>query len=172
MKFKVKRSSALGKKFTALQVEIDAATNAAKALANELGFSKWREGRRCVAGGISAFHAERKPEGWGYAFTRKYPRDFFPKRSLKANKQIVDRIDALPVVEYEDLNKLIRYDGFKTNELAHNGDGSSKISFMPQVIFKENFVLVSVPEYVKYKPVKDMIEITVTEYRKLGGGNG
>lgn len=159
MKFKVEKKSKLLSDLIALRTNMFAANKSAFALAKQIGFSKIRIRSMVLAGGISSFHAENKPVGFGYTYSSKEPTDFFPKK-LKVNKDILQKINDLPVVQHDALNKLIKYDGFKMRV-------GKKISFHPGFAFTKNTVLFDMDDDLDYKPVKGMVEITTSEYKKL-----
>ncbi len=163
MKFKVKKGTALFDKLSAIQVKMNKAHKEAAKICKELGFKQFREKRFVFSGGICSFHADKKPEGYAYAFGPNHPNDVFPKKN-KANKAILERIEKLPVVEQEEVNSLINYDGWDSNE---NERGGRYVSLCPGFVFGKNNILIDVSENINYKPVKDMVEITVTEYKKL-----
>lgn len=166
MKFKIMKGTPLFDKLREVGDKMKAANKEAYALCTELGFKQMRPESMVLAGGISSLYAKTKPEGYAFAFNpSKSPNDFFPKRN-KANKEIIERIKALPKVEHEELNNPIKYDGWKSNKYNERGSGKH-VSLHPGISWHKNFILISVAEYIDYKPVKDMIEITVTEYKKL-----
>jgi hypothetical protein len=113
-----------------------------------------------AAGGVVSFLIKEKPNGW-----KNYGQGYFPKNT-KANKELLEEIHALPFIEYEAVNKII---GFKT---AYDDDSSRmlrtpgrKLATMenaPHVICFSDWVI---PKH--YKPKKEMIEITKSEYDKI-----
>lgn len=147
-----------------LRLKILSANKEAGKLAKEMGFKQWRQRSMKLAGGIESLYADKKPEGFAYTYGSKEPNDFFPKK-IKANKEILAKIDALPVVLHGELNNLINYDWRAST--SFNKNGGQQICFSTGILFKKNFVLIDWPEYVKYKPVKGMTEITFSEYQTL-----
>ena len=162
MKFKVKKGTKLFKELKELQKRMIFCNKEAFALAEKHGFSQIRclDGYEALAGGITSFYADKKPEGFAWTYGSKAPNDFFPKKT-NANKPLLKAIKELPYVKIDDLNKLIKYDGLKMRTNNH-------ISFHPGISFRnKDYVLFDVSECTRYKPVEDMIEITVSEYKQL-----
>lgn len=169
MYYKVDKTTELYAKLKEVQAKMKAANKAAHKLATELGFEKWRgESNMVIAGGIVSLYAETKPEGYSYTYGSKMPNDFFPKK-IKANKEILAKIEALPIVDSFDFTDLIKYDWRQHQTPTGDRLGQSRVLFTPGLSFPKNGeVLISFPDYIKkYKPVKGMIEIISTEYKKL-----
>lgn len=166
MKFKVLKGTKLFDQLTKVGEDIREADNTAYKLGKELGYKSIRGGRHVLGGGISAFQSSELPKGWKYAYPKSDREAVFPMNK-KVNKELLDRIAALPKVEHEALNKILKFDPWKHNDKAYNGDGSFKIQWYPGIQWKDEYVLLDVSEYMVYKPVKDMIEILESEYEKL-----
>lgn len=165
MKFKVKKETELYNEFIKVKKEIRDARKEARDLVKTMGFDEYYEKSFCLAGGISAVRAKsEKPVNYAYAFGTRDKEAIIPKK-IKANKEILQRIENLPTVSYERINDLINYDGRRSIEITERG--GKRISFIPGVTFKEDHILIDVPEFVEYEPIKDMIEITTSEYKTL-----
>lgn len=164
MRFKIVKTSPLFSKLQELSAKITKVEAASRALVKKMGFKEFRPQSFVLAGGISAVASATKIEGYAYAFGPKSQHELFPKK-IKANKELLDEINNLPVVEYEELNNILKYDGRKSNE--GNGRGGLRISLHPGIVFKKNVVLVDTADYVDYKPITGMKEITTSEYNKL-----
>lgn len=151
MKFKVLKGTPLFDKLTNLKKEIDAANNAARDLVKELGYENYCKSLFDVAGGISAIIIpEGKPAGWRFSFNDRQPAHAYFPSSIKANKELLERIKKLPIVSTQKLNSLINYGSpFST----------------PGISWRKNYILISTRN--EYKPVKDMVEILESEYKKL-----
>lgn len=159
MKFKILKGTPLFDKLIDVKTKIRDCNAAAFALVKEMGYERMRGKEMVLAGGISSIEIKGgKPDGWRVAFAEKTKDEYFPSK-LKQNKEILSKISALPVVGYEELNDILDYDFHK-----HEG---KRLSFHPAVIWKEDFILVSVAEYMYYQPAKDMVEILESEYMKL-----
>lgn len=172
MYFKIEKKSELHATLVKVKADMKAANKAAFALANELGFEKYRPiNNFTIAGGIMSLYSEdgKKPDGYAYTYGSSSPNDVFPKRKLKANKELLAKIDALPTIPAERLNGPIKYDWRKHKSPRADSRGGSQILFTPGVSFAKNDeILISFPDYItSYKPVKGMIEITFTEHKTL-----
>lgn len=168
MKYKVLKGTKLFNDLVAVQKKIYKVDQEALKLADSLGFKKIRGRSFAVAGGVSSFHSETQPKDYGYTYgSKKSTTDFFPKK-IKANKEILDKIKALPVVEYSEINDLLKYDERALTVPANNGRGGQRIFFVPAIHWKRNMILIGLHEgQERYKPVKSMIEIKVSDYNKL-----
>lgn len=166
MKFKVSKSSPLFKKLESIKLKVKEADKAATTLASSLGFNEHYPKRFVLAGGIEAFHKAgiSKPDGFAYAYGAKNKEAFFPKKT-KANKELLDKIAALPVVENHELNSILKFNGNKSKEFTKTG--GRRVCFHPEVHFGKGYFLIGIPEYIDYKPVKGMTEITTSQYHKL-----
>jgi len=165
MKFKVEKGTPLFDKLKDLGERMKAANKEAFSLCTEMGFKQMRPAPHALAGGISSFYSKTKPTNFVCTVNAKSPNDFFPKRRVNANKELLARIDKLPVIDYNELNKLINYDGWNSDKF--NERGGRYVSMHPGISWHKDHVLLDVAEYVKYKPVKGMVEITVSEYNKI-----
>jgi hypothetical protein len=142
-----------------LRKKMKSASKASLDLAKKHGFPKVRPLRLKLAGGISSFGGKKKPENFAFAFGSKYPDDFFPKK-LKKNKDLLQEIAALPIVEYDEVNTIVNFDDRK-----HVKEGFWV--FCPGFSFHKDFVLFHFSATVNdsYKPVKGMKEITHSEFK-------
>lgn len=168
MKFKILKGTALFEKFIALQTEMKRCNDITKATVNEMGYgTQWYKPHGSIAGGIVGFIIPSgKPTGWANAFTPNEKDAYMPKK-IKANADLLKRIKELPVVTTEDFNKIIKYDWRKACG-EKEGMGRRTVSYSPGFSVKDEYVLIDVSEAApKYKPIKDMVEITVSEYNKL-----
>lgn len=170
MYFKIDKKSDLFKALKKLQKDMHDARMKAFNLAEELGFSQIRRSNypMSIAGGISSFYCEKgkKPDNFAYTYGPSSPNDIFPKR-IKSNKDILNKIKELPIIDCSRLNDLINYHWLEHKYPNKNGSGSH-ILFAPSVNWNKGNILISFPDYVtKYKPVTGMIEITFSEFQKL-----
>lgn len=159
MKFKVLKGTPLFDKLNSLGEEMTEYNKAAFDLVKKLGYTRMRGKSNVLAGGISSIEIKGgKPVGWRNAYSGVRD-EYFPAK-LKANKMLLAEIDALPVVEYDDLNKILNFD-WRTSS-------SRNISFHPGIHWGKKEILIDVSRhYTSYKPVKGMIEILESEYMKL-----
>lgn len=160
MKYVVFKGSSLFDSLIGLQKRIKSVNKAAFDLAATVRCTKIARGYNSIAGGISAFSYDSKPPLFVLA-GKSWERRYYP-RKCKDNKALLEKIHALPRVEYSELNELI---GFKSQSYG-KGRG---ITFCncPGIHFFRNYVLVEVDEEAKYKPVIGMKEITVSEFNQL-----
>lgn len=158
MKFKILKATKLFKLLIELQNEMKRCNKLAYDITESLGYKSMRGKFGTLAGGISSIVIEdKKPNNWRKCNTGS--KEYFPMKR-KANEDLLNKISALPVVEYDDLNKLVKFDPFD-REGRH-------INFHPGISWHKNYVLISISDYyTRYKPVKDMIEILESEYNKL-----
>lgn len=167
MYYIVKSKSKLFNQLQELSKNMKSANNAAFKLAKEMGFSEIHTEFDSLAGGISAVCANKKPDGYCYAFGSKHNKAFFPKK-INANKEILKKIAELPVIKNDVLNKIIKYDGFNTKKDAAAGrNGGRRISLRPGISFDKNCVLIEIPDYIKYQPVDGMQEILASKFKTL-----
>jgi hypothetical protein len=162
MFYKILPGSPLFDRLTKLKEKMYECNNKALDFAkNEMGYSTIRGGHHVLAGGISAIQSKDKPKGYKAAYKGRDVEAWFPADTTK-NAELLARIKALPVVEHEDLNKLVKYDSWSANET------DNRICFYPATHFSAKYILMKFPDFVtNYKPTKDMIEITNLEYDKL-----
>lgn len=119
-------------------------------------------------GGFSAkkFNDTSKvPEGW---VRMKYDsKAFSPSRAnkhKKRNRELLAKIDALPLVRHSDYSKVLGYKVYTGEE-----NGNMIISTSPGIIFG-NIFLISIYHFAikaGYKPVDGMIEIKASEYHSI-----
>lgn len=163
MKFKILKGTKLFDRLTAVRKEMTRCNKEALKVMKEAGAKSIRGRRMVAAGGISSFIFEDniKPDNWSFAYGKDYPKDFMPTRNRTVNKDLLGKIANLPVVEYDAINDLLNYD--------FNDSDTNRLYFIPGLLFKKQCILLVFGEqYTRYKPVKDMIEITHSEYLKLG----
>lgn len=160
MKFKVVKGSELFDKLTSLKKEMIRCNNAAFNLVKKLGYSRMRGRAGVLAGGISSIEIKSgQPEGWRKAYSNRVSNEYFPAK-IKANKDLLDKINALPILEYDALNDLVDFDWRDCD--------SRFISFNPGVYWQQKVILIDISsEYSKYKPVEGMIEILDSEFQKI-----
>lgn len=163
MKFKILKGTELFQKYIDLKTEMERCDKAALMMMREVGAVSVRGDYFAVAGGISSFQFKdnKKPDGWAYAHNDSRT-DFVPAKNRKANKELLDKIKALPCVTFEQFNAPLKY-----NWRIHD---NNRISYHPGLWWKKSYILVEISDqYSRYKPVKDMIELTTSEFNKLKG---
>lgn len=158
MRFKILPGTALFDKLQELKERMRLANEATKAFVTDLGFEQWYQPTDSIAGGLDAVLYDKdhpRPSTWttgGY-----------PKKSLKANAEIIDKIKALPMVSQWDLNAILSY-----NRQTVRAENSNRIAFSPNFNIKDEYVLIGISDAApNYKPVADMVEITVSEFNNM-----
>lgn len=157
MYFKVLPNTSLFIQLLELRGKMELAGAAAMELAKSLGFKAYRAEH--LFGGISSL-CDPLPETNLSGYKKSgYDGEYMPK---KANTGVRSLIDSLPSVKYKDINNLI--DFWPHSERLNRG----KISFCPGFKLGQNVHIINVSEnYINYKPVAGMIEITASEFNQL-----
>lgn len=161
MKYKVLKTSPLGKQLMELHDRMKDASTQADKLVKELKGKKYCRSRGGVAGGISAIEFDEKPAGWKIE-GEKWRGFYMPKSN---NKEMREKIRALPVIGYGEVNKIL---SFKQQSYGKR-DGIYFVN-CPGILWRKSYILIEVQEELKYKPVAGMKEITVSEFNKLEKG--
>lgn len=158
MKYKISVGSETFKKLEALHKKIKDANKAANELVSRLGGKARARRRDKLCGGIDAIQFENSPEGW--KCVDKSQDLYFPKA---ANKVLIAEIKELPVVDVDELNEIVGFDG---PQFASR-DGKEYYVETVQVSFGRSYMVMSVSRGCKYKPLKDIEEILESEYERL-----
>ncbi len=163
MKYKILKGTDTFKKLKDLEVLMLDYDKQASTLSKELSGSEdgsWLgKGYSCIAGGLSGIRMKEKPEGWRVT-TKNYP-DFFTPKINKQNKEVLDRIDALPTLNYDDLNAIVGFDYQSSGMRWFN---------CPGVDWYDDYVLLNIDNACRFIPNGDMIEILESEYITLKSG--
>lgn len=153
--YKTSKESETGKKFTELERRGDVCYQALKAFLDKYGFEQYRPSRISHIGGISSCINPLQPldrKLWrkaGYGIN-----EWMPKLNTKEGKAIMAEIEALPIVDIDELNEVVGYQG--------NGFKSSNIGFSPKDKSFYGFIL---SDKWNITPPSDCIEITASEYK-------
>lgn len=123
-------------------------------LVEELGFERFGVSRGVVAGGISCIQSDYKPEGYK-SVGKNHQNLIYPKAN---NKEVLEKINNLPIVKHEEYNETIGFKSQFTENVFIYNFISKKVN---------DIYLIEVSNECEYKPTKDMVEITFTEYKKL-----
>lgn len=164
MKFKILNGTALFVALLELKTKIDSANDERDKLVKELGFEDVGTSGRYLAGGIQAIHIPHHkdvPADWK-RLGDKYSDFYMPKASGKDNKALWKKIEALPVVQNEELNKLLKY----SSGAFSRGSGIGWAR-RPAIAFGKTVIVVDTGELKIKKPADGMIEILDSEYDKL-----
>jgi hypothetical protein len=164
MKFKILSGNATYIALEALKQKCIAANKASLALATEFGGDKCMMAShlQIMAGGLSGIHFLVKPANWKIAWDKKND-VFIPS---KKNKEALAKIDALPLIWAEELNKIV---GFKEQDIKNDtGRGFIWVTRPNLQWSNPQFFLLSMHEEAKYTPKNShIIEITTSEYKSL-----
>lgn len=165
MRFKVLKDTELYDKLNGLQKKCNECAAASHALAVELGATAAYTTQHNRCGGADAFHFEygKDPDKaiWMRPSRRDAPRAFYPRSGGKAgktNKELLDKIAALPVISYEEANSIIGFEAQWVG-LSHCRSFGAKIG--------PDYALVEVPGEAEYTPHPDMTELKESEYKEL-----
>lgn len=157
MKYKVLKNSVTFKKLMELKKKAQAARKAAGSLVEKLGAENYCPDRRTLYGGISAVQFDKQPDGW--KIISKQDGLYFPK-NIAANKKLLSEIEALPKLQYNDLNSIV---GFSAPQYI-----GLKVSFHVGLDYcNGGDIIISVTDGAKFKPSKDLKEILQSEYLRL-----
>jgi hypothetical protein len=161
MKYKISKGTELFKTLTDLRKKMDKVQKQAKELAIEFGGTTAATNGRHLAGGIDAVEFKEKPDGWR-SVGNSWQNLYYPKADKK-NKEIHEKIQALPVLEFKELNDAV---GFTGNQSVCTDNGFSFIKTVGMQWHKD-FILMEVAEKTKYTPIKSVEEILGSEFDKL-----
>jgi len=87
-----------------LQTEMRSANEARSKILTELGATQFVQSNQVIAGGLIGIILEDKPSNWKRAGVG-IPTAYIPKK-IKANKDLLGRIDALPTVSKDRIKKM------------------------------------------------------------------
>ncbi|MDD3037923.1 hypothetical protein [Bacteroides sp.] len=157
--FKVKKDSKTGAKLNELCQRGDKCQDAVIAFLDKYGFKQYRPSRISYVGGISSCGAPVSPvdtkvwkeSGCGV-------NEWMPKLNCKEGKAIMEEIKSLPIVDIDELNNVVGYEGnhFKSASIGFSGDKANE----------EYFGFVVVDKW-KAKIPSDCVEITASEYKRI-----
>lgn len=159
MKYRIAKGTETYAKLAALYKLMEAARKAVFPVLDELGAKRYAP-RRGLAGGIMAVEFRTPPEGWKRI--GKPGQDLYaPKVS---NKEMVERLKALPVLKYEELNSIV---GFKQGTTVDEDSGSFVQYRCPGMYMVKDAVLLDTGNAKYTPPNADIVEILESEYRRL-----
>ncbi|GAB4003101.1 hypothetical protein GCM10028807_62870 [Spirosoma daeguense] len=159
MKFKINKNTPTGQKITQLYINMQAYNIQACDLAEELGGGpSIATGGSSLGGGFIGVHFAECPKNWKLSYRTDDGNYYFPK-AIKANRELINRIQALPTVSYHSLNEIVGFKGFQFV--------GQKIINRVGMVFGREFYLLSLYEGVDFTPNADMVELTYSEYKRL-----
>lgn len=162
MYVKIMESSPLGQKIVEMWKRGKEAMVECDRWARSQGADYCRGDYFCIFGGISTAHFNDKPpKGWVKAGPKHDKGEYLISDRTKEGKALLEQANALPRVTDKEFNELFKYDPRKMRT-------DNRISFHPSLEWGKNgTILLKFADFVEYKPVKYMEEITLTEYKSL-----
>ena len=160
MKYKILKGTELFKNLSSLKKKMVDVRKQSNELAVEFGGIASATNGRYLAGGMDAVEFKEKPEGWR-SVGNSWQNLYYPKADKK-NKEIHAKIQALPKIEFEDLNELV---GF-TGQFCSDDRGIAHVKSV-SIKWHKDFILMETAEGTEYNPVDGVIEILGSEYDKL-----
>ncbi len=155
MYYKLEKGNETFQKLESVWDKINKCNKKSRELVEELGFKEFGVSQHSVAGGISCIKSDCKPEGYKKV-GKSYQGLIYPKAN---NKETLSKFKKLPIVEYEEYNNTIGFESQFSSMSHHRSFGSKKVN---------DIFLIEVSNECEYTPTKDMVEITYSEYKKLG----
>ena len=155
MYYKLEKENETFQKLESVWDKIEKCNKEAKELVKKLGFEEFGVSQDGVAGGVSCIKSDNKPNGYK-SVGKSYQKLIYPKAN---NKEVLDMFKKLPVVEYDEYNSTIGFESQFSSIGYHRAFSSKKVN---------NIFLIEVSNKCKYTPTTDMVEITYSEYKRLG----
>lgn len=154
MYYKLEPGSETYEKVKETLEKCDSFNDQAQAVVKELGFEKYGQSKRGVAGGISCLESKQKPEGY-VTIGKKWQNLVYPKAN---NKAALKKIESLPVMTFEEFGKPIGFKPQIKGLVHHRACGVEKVG---------EIYLIEVDDRCDYAPAEGMVEILTSEYKKL-----
>jgi len=154
MYFKTKRDSDTGKKFEELLDKMKVVRDSQVAFGEKYGFTKSRESRSHLRGRFSACLLVGTVDTKAWKTVNNSKEEWMPRMNTKAGQAIQAEIDALPIIERQELNDCVAYNNGPWNHIGFN-------------LATEGWFGFECLGYEGYKPPTDCEEITETEYKTL-----
>lgn len=151
--FKVSADSETGKKFAEFYKTLRSIRKQQKALSEKYGFDQWKEsnhGDYGVITGVLFNNITPDKTIW-----KKHDKEsMYPKSSSIIGRQIIEEFEQVETMDRYTPNKIVGYDGGFFHQIGYHYKVKGFYGFQ-------------VGDDWNFKPKKDQIEITVTEYQKL-----
>jgi hypothetical protein len=160
MKFKADKGTATYEKLNAVMSKIQECRFQAKKLAEELGAGKYIESYQGAAGGIEGIEFDEQPKGWKRVYNRRYSDLYYPK-ALKSNKELIERLEALPIVSRKEVNETVGYEPkyFGTIGIWHRHD---------LILFEVPIERINGEDQpYTFKAPSDVVELTYSEFENI-----
>lgn len=164
MKYIIRKGTPLFKALGAVNEKMKKADRAAMALARKWMGVAYAKNRFELAGGIDAIMIPEGIQVQGFRRVEGSGGYWYALRRTKGNKVAQKLINDLPTVNYDELNKLLK---FPEMHMSNTAD-SFIVQYCPEVFFGSAFHIVAIPEdLTDYKPMAGMEEIPVSKYLSL-----
>lgn len=158
MKYKLPKGTELADKLYAIKDKMNECISKAESFASSMGWAEWCRPHGSIAGGIGGVFLGEKPEHWKNVGRRQYSNLYFPKSSVKKNRELLDELTALPYVTSAEVSNEIGY-GMQV------GPGL-QISTVPGIHWLDDCILFDVPDWCEWKP-EGGEEILASEWKEL-----
>ncbi len=165
MKYKILKGTDTFKKLKDVQTKMIVAGDASQKLCKELGGADAYTNGQYAAGGIDAIGFDKDPDVKVWCRAGKKWQNLWYPRSIKSNKELLQKFRDLPKVELSEINDIV---GFKSGFTG--GDGVNVFMVHVKSVglqFLSKMILMEVENKMKFKPNKDMVEIKESEFLKL-----
>lgn len=155
MKFKILKSSALGRNFMQLEARMKECHDEQVKLSEKYGFTSWRAAFWVFHGGISSVMFDSNEiDKIDLKQFRRSRDEWVPNKRHKEGKAVAKEFSKLPVINVRAVNLLI---GFKDPRLVH-----------PGVFFgNKDYILLDVNDEWDCEKLDPSQEITTSEYKAL-----
>lgn len=154
MYYKVEKGTEIYNKLDKVWDKMIKYNNISLEFIKSIGFNKFGVSHKGVAGGVSCIESDYKPEGFKQV-GKTHQNLFYPKQN---NKELLKRIEELPIVSYSEYNDVIGFVPHSKNLKYFNSYGSEKIG---------NIYLITLSDDCEYQPKEDMVELKVSEYKEI-----
>lgn len=160
MYYKIEKKTApkLFKAMGKLRAKLQHVHNLAMSEVEKLGGQGYvsSKGFKILGGGVDGIHFPNgKPVGF-----KNYDKSRNIYTPTARNSKVKEQLAKLPVVLNSELNDILNYE-------EQTYKGTNIFSFHPSFCQRGDIFLISVDERAQYTPVDGMVEITVSEYKRL-----
>ena len=155
MRFITKKTSETGKKFADFEKRCEEANKASLDFIKQFGAERFRPGWGCLAGGITSIEMGENPDPkiWRKSF-KDTQGEYYPKGNIKAGRELIKQIEALPIVTFKDLNDCVGYYGGLFSHMGFNPTNDQYYGFF-------------MDDKKDFTPPSDCEEITMTKWNEL-----
>ena len=158
MRYKILKGTDLYNQLWALYLRMQEATSQIEQFIKECGYQDFGTSSEYLVGCDAIKIEAGKPEGWN-SVGEKYGRYYLPGAK---QKEMRDKIAALPRVGNDELNKIVNF-----RRQVTVGDGGINSHKCPGFGISASYALISVALKCDYTPLPDMIEVLASEFKTL-----